>query len=229
MKAGKWVALALWAGAAAAWAGGDGTEPAPPGAQASPAESKPRGSAAPRAAARPNAYAPDAALTATRSTAPQREERSFIRQAATIARFETQASELALTRGQSPRVREFAQKLKVQQTNASAELLRLLHARGMAMPMLENSQRKTLTRLGRLSGTRFDREYLEAVALRQQREKVLAYQRATAVVADPAIKAWVERQLPLARDQVAAAERLGGPATGARAPGRSVAPTSLAR
>jgi predicted outer membrane protein len=180
--------------------------------------------------ARPNEYAPEAARQAVRSTAEQIEERSFIRQAAVLARFELEASKLAITKAHAPAVRALATDLHQQQDAASGELLRLLHARSMAMPMMENTQRKTLTRLGRTTGPRFDREFIEAIAPRQQRDKVLAYERALALNGDPAVRAWAERQLPRAREQMAAVERLASPvATAQKAPGRTLSPTSLSR
>ena len=45
----------------------------------------------------------------------------------------------------------------------------MLHGRGMAPPMLGNDQRKTLNRLVKRSGKKFDREYMEQVALKHQR------------------------------------------------------------
>jgi predicted outer membrane protein len=250
--AGKvWVATAmLMAAVAGARAGEDQVVAPGPGAFARPTPAasaaaragapaaRPGASAravtpasAPRASqARPNEYAPEAARQAVRSTAEQIEERSFIRQAAVLARFELEASKLAITKAHAPSVRAFATQLHQQQEAASGELLRLLHARSMAMPMMENAQRKTLTRLGRTSGPRFDREYIEAIAPRQQRDKVLAYERALALNGDPAVKAWAERQLPKAREQMAAAERLASPVAAAqKAPGRALSPTSLSR
>jgi putative membrane protein len=199
------------------------------------AASSPVGSQPPKLLTRPNEYAPEAARQAVRSTSEQIEERNFIRQAAVTARFELEASKLAMTKAQSPAVRAFAADLYRQQEAASVELVRVLHSKSMAMPMMENTQRKTLNRLVRSTGTRFDREYIEAVALRQQREKVQAYERAAGGLnPDPTVRGWVERQLPKAREQMAAAERLATPATPSaptahKAVQRTAVPTALAR
>lgn len=162
-------------------------------------------------------YAADAARVATRSTVEQREARRFIRHAAEWARFEIEASRLAESRAQSPRVRAFAADLLTQQEAALPELQRLLHARSMALPMLDNAQRKSLERMRRWSGARFDREYIEAVALRQQRDKLPAFERAAASAADPALQAWASSQLPGVRQHTARAGRLGPQSTGSRA------------
>ena len=39
----------------------------------------------------------------------------------------------------------------------------MLRTRGMAPPMLSNEQRKALNRLAKVQGTKFDREWMEAV------------------------------------------------------------------
>lgn len=161
------------------------------------------------AAVRATAYAPDAARTAARLPREQREERAFIRAIAGSARFETEAAKLVLQRSQNAGVRAWASELLNHQQAAHAELMHLLHSRAMAMPMLENDQRKALSRLGKLSGPRFDRDFMETVALRQQRDKVQMFEKAQPVVADPVLKAWIDRQLPTLRFQLVAAERLG--------------------
>jgi len=203
----------------------------PAAARPAVAASSPSSPQPPKLLARPNEYAPEAARQAVRSTSEQIEERNFIRQAAVTARFELEASKLAMTKGHAASVRTFATDLHRQQETASVELQRLLHSKSMAMPMMENTQRKTLNRLVRSTGPRFDREYIDAVALRQQREKVQGYEKAAGVLnADPVVRGWVERQLPQAREQMAAAERLAVPvSTAHKAPARTLAPTSLSR
>ena len=153
-------------------------------------------------------YATESARNNTRLPADEREARAFLRWAATAARFETEASRLAILRAQSMGVREFADDLLHYHESADAELLRLLHVRGMAMPMVDNVQRKTLNRLAKLSGDRFDREFIEVVDQRRQRQEIQQYQKALLGISDPVLRGWIDSQLPTLRLQMAAAGRL---------------------
>ena len=75
-------------------------------------------------------------------------------------------------------------------------------------PMLANDQRKTLNRLGKLQGGKFDREFMAEVGLRYQQDDVQYFEKARLVAGEPALKAWIDRNLPTLRYHLATAERL---------------------
>ncbi|WP_167772537.1 DUF4142 domain-containing protein [Ramlibacter henchirensis] len=153
-------------------------------------------------------YAADSARTATRLPPEERHARDFLRAAALHARFEVDASRLALARAENPGVRGFASDLLLYHEAADAELLHLLAARGMAPPMMENKQRKTLNRLAKLTGAKFDREFVAGVGRDRQREDVQRFEKAALGVADPVLRDWIDRQLPSLREQHSSATRL---------------------
>jgi putative membrane protein len=152
-------------------------------------------------------FAPASAASARRLTAEQRDEWRFLKEAAAASRFESDASRLALARSKDPAVRALAASLIEHHASAVNMLDHMLRVRSMAAPMLANDQRKTLNRLSKLQGRKFDREYVE-VALRSQQGIVSTFDRAALVVQDPALKAWIERTLPSLRTQLASAERI---------------------
>lgn len=162
----------------------------------------------PAPARRPSGFAPSSVKTASRMPVQEREDRAFIRAAAASNRFEAEAARLALAKSTDPRVRALATDLIVQYNATSLELQQLLHVRDMALPMMENEHRRVLKRLARLAGRKLDREFLDQVGLKHQRHDLARYERVSARTADPSLKAWVDRQLPAMRDQVAAAERM---------------------
>ena len=137
----------------------------------------------------------------------QRQERRFLQEAAAHLHLVNAASELALARSQNAAVRELARDLVRHSKAAHPGLLRLLHARDMAMPMQGGAEAKLLRQLGKASGTRFDRMFIEEVAVRMQSGKLRHYERMAAAAQDPALKAWVEQHLPALRFQLAMAER----------------------
>jgi predicted outer membrane protein len=157
-------------------------------------------------------FAPAAAAHAKRLSAQQREERRFLKDAAASSRFEEEAARLALGKSNDPDVRSLAAMLIDHHAAAGNDLLHMLHARGMAAPMLANDQRKVLNRLARLQGARFDRDFLEEVGLRYQQQDVDRYERASLDAGEPRLKAWIARSLPTLRDHVTRAERMS-PAT----------------
>lgn len=172
------------------------------GSPQQPLPAKPR-------ASNPIMFAPAAAANTRRMSEQQREEWRFLKEAAAAGRFEAEASRLALSKSSRPGVRSFAATLVNHHTSVSNELVHMLHVRGMAPPMLSNAQRKTLNRLVKLNGAKFEREYVEAVGLKTQQEDLQAFERAKLATGDPQLKAWIERMLPTLRHHVSLAERLG--------------------
>jgi predicted outer membrane protein len=155
-------------------------------------------------------FAAASAATARKMTVQQREERHFLKDAAAASRFEGEAARLALSRSNDAGVRSFAATLINHHASAGPTLQHLLHGRGMAAPMLTNDQRKTLNRLAKLAGPKFDREFMEEVGMKVQQEDLLLYERAAQAAGDPALKAWIGRTLPTLRYHLATAERLAG-------------------
>jgi putative membrane protein len=191
--------------------------------QRAPAQASP----APRAAPRPSMFAPAAAANAKRMSAQQREERQFLKDAAASSRFEADASRMALGKSHDPGVRSVAATLINHHAAVGNELLHMLNARGMAAPMLANDQRKVLNRLAKLQGAKFDREFLEEVALRYQQEDVEKYERASYAAQDARLKAWIDRKLPTLRYHLATAERIAPAGAKLAKAGAHAAPAPL--
>jgi putative membrane protein len=201
-------AALAWAIAARAESAADYGNPpaaavAPPGSPDLPTK--------PQARARVPLFAAASAASSRPMAPQQREEWRFLKDAAAASRFQADAARMALARSNAPVVRSLAATLLDQQAANGGELVRLLHQRGMAPPMLANSQRKVLNRLTRLQGPRFDREFLAQVALKSQQGEVLEYEKAAATIADPDLKAWIEQALPSLRYRLATAERMAQP------------------
>ena len=156
-------------------------------------------------------FAPSAVQDLKRSTPEQRQERLFLRQAAAQSRFTAEASRLALERSTDAAVRQIAAAMINHYKQSEPELTHLLNSRGMAWPILANSHTKVISELGRNKGPKFDRIYMEHVALRATATDVEQYERIAGVSKDPTLLAWVERQLPTHRYHLQLAER-GAPA-----------------
>jgi putative membrane protein len=148
---------------------------------------------------RANLYAAAAAAEAKPLSQPQRMERRFLQIAAANLRFRAEASRLAATRSNNPAVKDLANALLARQQTAQPELLRLLHARGMAMPIPTNEHGKVLKQLAKLNGAKFDRLYVDEVVMRSYQADIGNYEKVALQAQDPVLKAWVDRQLPTLR------------------------------
>jgi predicted outer membrane protein len=166
-------------------------------------------------------FAAESAATARPLEPHERDERRFLKEAAASSRFQVDAARLALARATSPGLRSLATRLSREHVDAANELLRLLHRRGLAPPMLENTQRRALTRLGRLQGARFEREYAAAVVAVVHEEAALC-EKASTAVQDPALVDWIAQWLPVLRAQIESAQSLAvvGNGAGHGAPAR---------
>lgn len=164
--------------------------------------------AAPQLQAAPaGMFAAASAASVRRLTPEQRDEWRFLKEAAAAARFEHDASKMALAKSADANVRTLAAALADQQSGSLPALQRMLRARNMAPPMLANDQRKTLNRLTKLQGRKFDRAWMASVALHSQQASLQSFEKAGVTAHDPQLRAWVERTLPAMRSQVASAER----------------------
>jgi predicted outer membrane protein len=186
----KWVSVCLVAAAAAmVWAGAwAGNEPK-------------------AALPRPVFFAAAAAVNVKPVSVEQREERRFLKDAVAASRFQSEAARIALSKSNDASVRSFAATLINHHAAATTTLQHMLHVRAMAPPMLDTAQRKTLNRLAKLNGRKFDREFMEEVALKHQLMDLEQYEKAGLVVRDPALKAWIANTLPTLRYHLATAER----------------------
>lgn len=175
------------------------------------------------ATARAAGYAASAAAEAKPLSSAQRLERRFLQISASNLRFQAEGSRVALARSNNPAVKDLANSLLARQQTAQAELLRLLHARGMAMPLTTNEHTKVLKQLAKLNGAKFDRLYVDEVVIKSYQADITNYERVAQQAEDPVLKAWVERQLPTLRFHFAKAGRaLPNAALKPQAPHRAV-------
>ncbi|MGE4239743.1 DUF4142 domain-containing protein [Ramlibacter sp.] len=155
------------------------------------------------AAYRP-AFAPagNGAAAVQKLTPEQRQERRFLQEVAGNLRFQAEASRLALARSADPRVRQVAAALVNHAAATQPEVLHLLHQRGMALPLRGNDEVRVIRALAAASGPKFDRVYLDEVALKTNTNDAARFERVLAVSRDPQLQAWAQRHLSTVRYHV---------------------------
>jgi putative membrane protein len=154
-------------------------------------------------------------------------DRDFIAKAATGGVAEVELGRLATMRAARPSVRSFGERMVLDHGRSNAELAALAQSKGLALrPGLEPSQQAMRDRLNALTGADFDRAYMSEM-LRDHNEDIALFERAVEVSADPDVKAWAARSLPMLRDHLALARQVNSEVVLGPAPVVVVAPAAL--
>jgi predicted outer membrane protein len=143
---------------------------------------------------------------ATSLSSDSREERRFLRDAAAQSRFELDASKMAFAKSGNSSVRTLAASLINHHNVVGLELTHLLNARGMALPMMTNEQRKTLNQLTKATGGKFDSLYMHHVGIAQA-TVARDYEKASATIREPQINSWIVKTIATTRYHQNMAER----------------------
>ena len=135
-------------------------------------------------------------------------DRDFVNKAATGGVTEVELGRIAAVRAVRPSVRSFGGRMVTDHSRGNAEIAALAQSKDLPLPTaLEPSQQAMRDRLSALSGPDFDRAYMSEM-VRDHTEDIALFERATEVSADPDIKAWAARSLPMLRDHLALARQV---------------------
>ncbi|MDB5930382.1 MAG: hypothetical protein JWR60_2089 [Polaromonas sp.] len=146
------------------------------------------------------------ALTAT--------ERSFMTRAAASGLYEVEASTLATQKAASPAVKAFADMLVRHHTDANSELMKIGSQHKIALParaQLPAAKQAVINRLSKSSGTGFDRDYLRTVGIADHQADIKLFEQASRTTRNPALKAWVDKNLPVLRQHLSQAQQIPQP------------------
>jgi putative membrane protein len=135
-------------------------------------------------------------------------DRKFIEKAAGGGMFEVQAGQLATTHAKSPEVKSYAGMLVDQHTKANDELTQLANAKGVELPAAPpRKMRREIDQLGKKNGDAFDKEFIKT-AVKDHKEDIKDFEKATKDVKDPELKAWATKTLPVLKEHLAQAQKL---------------------
>ena len=142
-------------------------------------------------------------------------ERKFVTEAAAGGQFEVQAGKLAAEKATDPKVKQYAAMLVTDHSNAGDELKAFASAHNVSLPTsLPKELQAKLDRLQKASGEAFDKQYAQDVGLKDHKEDIARFEKASREAKNPELKAWVEKTLPTLREHLAAAQKL--PQNGAK-------------
>jgi putative membrane protein len=139
-------------------------------------------------------------------------ERDFVTKVAARGMYEVEVSRLAAERAINPNVRNYAQTLVAQHTQANEELVALMSAHGVVPPKgLAADKATKLHRLASLPRSdAFDNGYIRVVGIEDHRADIAMFDKARRDVRDRDLRAWIERTVALMRDHLSMAERIAG-------------------
>ena len=137
-----------------------------------------------------------------------RGDRKFIQDAAEGGMFEVQAGQLAANKAGDDGVKQFASKLVEDHSAANNELVQLANSKGLELPAAPGrSQRRDLEKLGKQSGAKFDRMFVQD-AVKDHQQDVRKFEKESGKVKDADLKAWIDKTLPHLREHLAMAQKL---------------------
>ena len=115
---------------------------------------------------------------------------------------EIKLGQLAVAKAQSPEVKQFGQRLIDDHTAANDKLMKIASQKGLQPKReLELSVQHEYNKLDKLSGTQFDREFMNYMVSDHQKD-IKEFESAAKTAKDPDVKEFAESTLPTLRDHL---------------------------
>ncbi|QIR41587.1 DUF4142 domain-containing protein [Tolypothrix sp. PCC 7910] len=151
-------------------------------------------------------------------------DRAFMTEAAQGGLAEVQLGQLASQRGANNTVKQYAQRMVQEHTQANSQLQQLAKQKGVTLPTTLNSEHQQVKQqLTKLSGRNFDRQYMNHMV--QDHEKTVAlFQREAQEGQDADVKAFAAQTLPILQDHLQQAQSVANPGASTSTPTPSTTP-----
>lgn len=154
---------------------------------------------------------PSAPSTSTPSTQSSlsKADTQFMTKAAEGGLAEVQMAQLATQNGSSDAVKDYAQRMIQDHTQANNQLAALASQKGVTLPTSLNSKdQATYDKLSKLTGANFDKAYMKAAGVNAHSQQAKLYQREAQKGQDPDVKAFAAQVLPTVQDHLQMAKAL---------------------
>jgi putative membrane protein len=124
-------------------------------------------------------------------------DKGFVDKAATGGMAEVKLSKLAMDKGQSTEVKQFARKMVEDHTKANMELKQIAEKKSIVVPMtLDEKHQKVYDKLAKLTGADFDKEYMRTMAMDHD-DTVKLFKDQSQNGQDPELKSFAMKTLPI--------------------------------
>jgi putative membrane protein len=139
------------------------------------------------------------------------DDRDIMQDLAHAHHAELESARLALEKSKSERVRQFAQQMIDDHTQAQIDLQQLAQLKGVKLPQEANLAHKALsTAMRLLTADAFDRQYMTRMGINDNERTVELLQNGQKNVKDTALRTLLERQLAMAETHLMVARKLNG-------------------
>lgn len=119
----------------------------------------------------------------------------FLREASLDNEMEIAMGKLGVERAQNSELKKFAEQLRKDHTKARTKLASLAQQHGVSVDQEKAKEHKELTKLQKLSGSEFDREFTLA-ALKEHQKDVAKYKKAVQQVQAAEVRQFAQQTLP---------------------------------
>ncbi len=135
-------------------------------------------------------------------------DRQFAQQAASGGMAEIQTAQLAQQRASSPQVKQFANRMITDHTQANTELQQIADQANITLPSQPSTKDAAASaKLRALNGTAFDQAYAQE-ELRDHQQDVALFRKEATSGQDPALKAYAQKTLPILQQHLQMAQQL---------------------
>jgi putative membrane protein len=146
----------------------------------------------------------------SRASGQERADHQFVIDAAHGGLAEVELGKLASEKGESAQVRQFGERMVTDHAKANDELKSLAQQKNITLPAaLDTKDKATVDRLSRMSGTQFDRAYMQDM-LQDHRKDVNDFRKESQGGQDPEVKAWAAKTLPTLEEHLRLAQSASG-------------------
>lgn len=122
--------------------------------------------------------------------------------------LEVELAQLALTKGTSARVKEFAQSMITDHGKANEELKSLAQSKNITLPTtMSEDSREHYNKLSEKTGTDFDKAYSEFM-VKDHKEDLNMFRKAAEKAEDPDLKSWASSKVPVLEHHLSMAESM---------------------
>jgi putative membrane protein len=134
--------------------------------------------------------------TNSQSAALNPDDRTFLEKAAVGGKAEVELGQLALERAQNDQVKQFAQRMVTDHSQANSDLVSMGDKMSITLPTeLDKENQDTKNRLSKLNGAKFDKEYMKAMVDDHQKD-VNDFQKESSSAINSDVKAFASKTLP---------------------------------
>lgn len=136
-------------------------------------------------------------------------DRAFLNDAAVGRLFDIEVAKLAVNRSVDPTVQSYAYKLLDDHTAANEKLQLLAERRSLDLPVvLPPQKQEQFNALMAAQGQEFDRLFVQIIGIRDHRNDIARFERASQEVQDADLRKYIQATLPALRSNLSAAEHL---------------------